>query len=331
MSYSILSTMWLPEDIISRYKDFRIDIPQPEITGKLPMDEVLKRLPDYDAVLIAGEKFDKAVIDQGLSGKMRVIGRHGVGCDAVDYAYAGSKGVAVINTPVAVTEPTAELTIAIMMAAARSVVKLDAATRREGCCIFPPSFGSMSSGLYGKTLGIIGFGRIGKAVAVKAHGLGMKIVYTDMITADPAFESRVGARKVSQEELLAMADVVSLHCPYLSENHHLINDETLSRMKPGAYLVNASRGKMVDEAALVAALKKGTIKGAALDVFEFEPEINNELLRMDNVVITPHVGTCCYEARHAMAVEALDGISSYLRGETPPNLFNAEFMVKLLH
>ncbi|MDR3077906.1 MAG: hypothetical protein LBV15_03980, partial [Planctomycetota bacterium] len=181
---------------------------------------------------------------------------------------------------------------------------------------------------YGKTLGIIGYGRIGKAVGVKAHGLGMKILYHDVISAPAEIEKAVGARKVALEELLKTADFVTVHCPYIPENHHLINEKTLSLMKPSAYLVNASRGKMVDEAALVRALKAKTIKGAALDVYENEPEINPDLFDLDNVVLMPHIGTWSYDSRVTMMHEALGGIREYLEGKTPANIFNKEDLDK---
>jgi lactate dehydrogenase-like 2-hydroxyacid dehydrogenase len=138
----------------------------------------------------------------------------------------------------------------------------------------------------------------------------------------------VGARKVGREELIRTADFVTIHCPYRPENHHLINDETLAMMKPTAYLINASRGRMVDEAALVRALKDKIIKGAALDVYEMEPEINPGLLDLENVVLAPHVGTWSYDARVAMMHETLTGIRSYLDGKTPFNIFNRDDLEK---
>jgi glyoxylate reductase len=205
---------------------------------------------------------------------------------------------------------------------ARRLTFLDKKLRHDKKCLPLPPYDDSSTRLYGKTLGIVGFGRIGQAVGVKAHGMGMKVIYSDVVPAPTETEKLIGARKVSLEELLKTADFVTVHCPYLPENHHLINDKTLALMKPTAYLVNASRGKMVNEAALVRALKAKIIKGAALDVYENEPEIHSDLLDMDNVVLVPHIGTWTYDSRVAMAHESLGGIRDYLNGQTPPNIFN---------
>jgi glyoxylate reductase len=324
MAPRILSTIWLPDEIVTEFSGrAELDFPRPPVTGVFSRSETLERLPDYDGVLIHGEKFDAGDIDRGLTGKLKVIGRHGVGCDSVDCDYAGAKGLPVVNTPNAVTEPTAELTIAIMLSAARGVVTLDRKTREAGRCGSIFSFDGACVGVYGKTLGIIGFGRIGKAVAAKAAGLGMKIVYSDPVAAPKEVEAKSGATRVELKDLFGMADVVTLHCPFVPENLHIINETSLASMKPSAILVNASRGKMVDEAALARALAAKAIRGAALDVYEFEPEITASLLAMDNVVLVPHVGTYTYEARLEMAREALSGMLAYLRGETPPNIFNA--------
>ena len=324
MKKKILATFWLPPEVVAATDDsFELIFPQEPVTGMTPFEETKKMLPEIDGVLILHELFSKEIIDLG-GARLKSIGRLGVGCDGVDYNYAGSKGVAVINTPNTVTQPTAELTIAIMLDIARCITRTDKQLRRDKKCVWPHSYDGIASSLYGKTLGIIGFGRIGKAVSVKAHGLGMKIIYADVVAAPKEAEDAVGAKKVEMEALLREADVVTVHCPYIPENHHLINEKTLKLMKPGAYLVNASRGKMVDEAALVAALKNKTIKGAALDVFEFEPEINQELMDLDNVVMVPHIGTWSQDARVAMAREVLDGMCEYLKGGNPPNIFNRD-------
>ncbi|NCB52682.1 MAG: hypothetical protein EOM54_12530 [Clostridia bacterium] len=321
----ILITFWIPDEVAEVYKDkVELIYPQERVSGKYTMEQTLALLPEVEGVLLGGEPFTPDVIDKGS--KLKVIGRLGVGCDAVDYIYAGKKGIPVINTPNAVTHPTAELTVSIMMSVARCIQTLDKKLRTDNKCVAPFNYETRSTGLYGKTLGIIGFGRIGKAVGEKGKGLGMKIIYSDVIPAPAEIEERLGATRVSTEELLKAADFVSVHCPYIPENHHLINEKTLAMMKPSAYLINASRGKMVDEAALVAALKKGTIKGAALDVYEFEPEINQDLIDLENVVLVPHVGTWSYDARIAMAYESLTGMCAVLRGESPFNVFNREYL-----
>jgi glyoxylate reductase len=321
MKKKIVINFWITPEVSSVLNDdFEVIFPEERIPGAYPRDHLKKLLPDADAVLLNDMKFDREMIDLGV--KLKAIGRSGVGCDSVDCEYAARQGIAVINSPAAVTQPTAELTIGIMLEVARRLTFLDKKLRHDKKCLPLPPYDGSSTRLYGKTLGIVGFGRIGQAVGVKAHGLGMKVIYSDVVPAPAETEKLVGARKVSLEELLKTADFVTVHCPYLPENHHLINDKTLALMKPTAYLVNASRGKMVDEAALVRALKAKTIKGAALDVYENEPEIHSDLLDMDNVVLVPHIGTWTYDSRVAMAHESLGGIRDYLNGQTPPNIFN---------
>jgi lactate dehydrogenase-like 2-hydroxyacid dehydrogenase len=324
----ILVEFWIPPEVNKTAgKSFSLVFPKEEITGQFSAAEVKSQLKEVEGFLAGGIKVDRGMIDAG-GGSLKVIGRHGVGCDSVDYIYAGEKGIPVINTPNAVTQPTAELSIAILLDTARNVTRLDKVLRKAKKCAAPPSFQLGSANLFGKTLGIIGFGRIGKAVGFKARGLGMKVIYSDPIKAPGDIEKQMETKQTPIAELLKASDFVTLHCPYIPENHHLINKKTLKLMKKTAFLVNASRGKMVDEAALVEALQNKIIAGAALDVYENEPAINPALLSMDNVVLVPHVGTWSYEARVAMAKEALEGMYAYLSGENPPNIFNREYLKK---
>jgi len=321
----IMIPFWIPQEVAEKVSnEFRLIYPKEKINGMMNIDEIKTTLPGVEGIMVAAEPFGRDLIDIGK--KLKVIGRIGVGYDNIDYKYAGKKGVGVINTPIAVQQPTAELTVAIMLAVARCVVDLDKKVRAKKKSVRLPLFDKSVTTLYGKTLGVIGFGRIGKAVGVKCHGLGMKIIYSDPVSADKEFEKSINATRVSTEELLRNADFVTIHCPYFPENHHLINKNTLKMMKPGSYLINASRGKMIDEQALVDALKDGIITGAALDVYEYEPEINAELLELDNVVLVPHVGTWNYDARIGMALESLDGICRFLKGEIPVNCVNKEYL-----
>jgi glyoxylate reductase len=321
----IMIPFWIPQEVTEKVSnEFQLIYPKEKINGIMNIDEIKTTLPGVEGIMVAAEPFGRDLIDIGK--KLKVIGRIGVGYDNIDYKYAGKKGVGVINTPIAVQQPTAELTVAIMLAVARCVVSLDKKIRAEKQSVRLPLFDKSATTLYGKTLGIIGFGRIGKAVGVKCHGLGMKIIYSDPVSADKEFEKSINAKRVSIEELLRDADFVTLHCPYFPENHHLINKNTLKMMKPGSYLINASRGKMIDELALVDALKDGIIAGAALDVYEYEPEVNAELLELDSVVLVPHVGTWNYDARIKMALESLESICRFLRGEIPVNCVNKEYL-----
>ncbi|MDR2521630.1 MAG: hydroxyacid dehydrogenase [Spirochaetaceae bacterium] len=324
MKKTIVSNFWLPEDVIQYAGgDFELVYPQEEISGHFGRDELLARLGEVDGVFVDLMPFDRQLIDAG-GRRLKVIGRLGVGCDSVDCVYAGSKGIAVINTPQAVTEPTAELALTLLLDAARNISRLDRLVRREGRCSSPALFLGGSSTVMGKTLGIVGLGRIGSALARKARGLGMRIVYASPRPASPDVCAALQAEWLPLETLLARADFVSLNCPYRPENLHLINEKTLALMKKSAFLINAARGKLVDEAALARAIKNGDICGAALDVFEDEPAIAKELLALDRVVLAPHIGTWCYDTRVAMAKEALDGMRAYLAGGSPPNVFNKD-------
>ncbi|MCL2001263.1 MAG: hypothetical protein FWG74_07495 [Planctomycetes bacterium] len=325
MKNKILITYWIPEELVDfMADDFDPVYPQEKPSGFFNVNEIQKRIPEFEVVLLAEQAFKKETIDLGT--KLKVIGRSGVGCDAVDCEYAGSKGIAVINAPTTVTQPTAELTIAIMMDVARCVTRMDKKIRQEKTCIKLPSYIQEATTLCGKTLGIIGFGRIGKAVGVKAKGLGMKVIYHDIAQIPKEAEAAADAKRVSREEVFRNADFVSLHIPYNPENHHLVNADVLALMQPSAYFVNAARGKVVEEASLIAALQNRKIKGAALDVYEFEPEISAALLEMDNVVLTPHMGTWTYDSRIEMVKEALIGTREYLKGEMPSNIFNLEHL-----
>lgn len=330
MKKKILIHFFIPEEVSNKVDDeVKLIYPRENKNQIMSIDMINEYLPQVEGILVSGlvfgKQFDKSLIDLGT--KLKVIGSFGVGYDNIDYKYAGKKGIGVVNTPIAVQHSTAELTVAIMLAVSRCVVSLDKKIRSENKSIQLPLFDKRATTLYGKTLGIIGFGRIGRAVGKKCHGLGMKIIYSDPVSANKEFEESINANRVSTEELLKNSDFVTLHCPYIPENHHLINKNTLKIMKPGSYLINASRGKMIDEQALVDALKKGIIVGAALDVYENEPEVNQGLINLENVVLVPHIGTWTYDVRMAMASEALDGMYQFIKNKIPKNCVNIDFLM----
>lgn len=296
----------------------QFDMPDEAIMRFSP-DDLKKRLEDYDALLVIGTKVDDDLMAAGK--KLRVIGNMGVGYDKIDVQAASRRKIWVVNTPFSVTQPTAELTIGLMISAARKIAAKDAELRNT-LTIVPQPIPRFAVSLYGKTLGIIGFGRIGRAVAVIAKALGMKIIYNDITPADDKTEQELGAVYTTRENLLMQSDVVSLHCPYFAENYHMMDTEQFALMKKGSFFINAARGKLYREDALIEALESGHLAGAALDVYEFEPRVNERLARLDNVVLTPHMGTMCYDARIAMLKEAIDGIASCLAGEWADNVVN---------
>jgi glyoxylate reductase len=261
------------------------------------------------ADVVGAELFDAA----GPS--LRAVANFGVGYDSVDVAEATRRGIVVSNTPDVLTEATAELTIALMLALLRRVVEGDRLVRRRDEWALAPTF-MLGEGLAGKTLGIVGLGRIGREVAWLAEAFGMRVVHTR--GAGPYEE-------LPLDRLLAEADVVSLHVPLTPETRHLIAARELALMRPGAVLVNVSRGPVVDEAALVDALVEGRIAGAALDVYEREPEVSTSLLELVNVVLSPHLGSATHAAREAMGMLCADALEAVLlRDELPANAVNPE-------
>jgi glyoxylate reductase len=236
-----------------------------------------------------------------------------------------------MNAPNATTEPTAELTITLILCLARRIINFNAFLKNRArcggisCFVYPFDSAPAPTPVHGKTLGIVGLGKIGKAVARKAKGLGMNIIYHDVRRLPTDIEEEAGVTYAPFTTLLKTADFITLHCMYTPGNHHMMDAEQFSMMKPSACFINAARGKLVNEKALAEVLKNRKIAGAALDVFEEEPQVTQELLEMENVLLTPHIGTSTHESRVYMAIEALDGIAAQLRGGESPTIVNREF------
>jgi glyoxylate reductase len=246
--------------------------------------------------------------------KLRLICNYAVGINNVDLEAAAARGITVCNTPDVLTEASADLTWALILSVTRHVLEGDRMTRAGEFKGWAPQL-LLGTELYGKTLGIVGLGRIGKAVARRARGFGLQVCYTGR-SEKPADESE-GARYVSLAELLRSSDLVCLHCPLTPETRHLLDAERLSWLKPSAYLINMARGPVVDEAALVAALREGRLAGAGLDVYEREPALEPGLAELDSVVLLPHLGSATRETRLAMAQIVADNIADLLAGRPP--------------
>lgn len=292
--------------------DWELTFPQNE---EMPREEIIRLLPEYDVLLTifhSHSPVDREIIDAGK--RLRLISNYGVGYNNIDTAYAREKGIAVTNTPRSVCNPTAELAMALMLALARRVAECDRRIRTEKESLWG-TMKNLGSSLENKTLGIVGMGNIGKNVARKAEAFGMRVIYYNRRTEVS------GYRRVPLDTLLQEADFVSLHTPLTTETRHLIGARELSLMKPTAMLINTARGAVIDETALADALKQKRIAGAALDVFENEPHVTDVLYRLDNVVLTPHVGTGTIDTRIAMAEEALANIRNFFQG-TPTNVVN---------
>lgn len=309
----------IPEEYYIDYvKDMQVAVPKEPLTcwTKEEAKEVIK---DADIFVCYHDfKMDQELIDCGE--KLAIIGNVGSGYDNVNWQYAKEKGIHVLNAPRSLIDATSEMTIALMMSICRGVVQYDRELRRD-LVMTRQLFFYRDMVLYGKTLGVIGMGRIGYRVAQKAAGLGMKIIYSNEFELSKELTDALGgAEYVSNEELLSRADVVTIHIPLIPATRHFIDAEKLALMKESAYLINAARGPIVEEKALIDALKNHRIKGAAIDVQEFEPNVNPELAALDNIVMTPHCCTNIAEVRVAMIHELLEGVRTLLNGEKPYNL-----------
>jgi glyoxylate reductase len=277
--------------------------------GALSHDQLISRVHGvHGLVCLMTDPIDRAVIDAATD--LRVISTVAVGYNNIDVVAARKRGIVVTNTPDVLTEATADLTWALILDITRRVSEGDRLVRRGAWKGWALDF-MLGAGLREKQLGIVGFGRIGKAVAVRAAPFGMRVVHA---TLRPG---AIDADAMPLDRLLATSDVVSLHCPLTPATTHLIDQAALARMKRSAYLINTSRGAVVDEAALAWALKNAMISGAALDVYEDEPNVHPELLRLENVVLVPHLGSATSETRVVMADLAVRNVLAVLSGQPP--------------
>ncbi|MEM0096009.1 MAG: glyoxylate reductase [Candidatus Bathyarchaeia archaeon] len=292
--------------------------------GPPPKDEIIRKARDVDAlVTLLSDKIDSEVFD--AAPKLKIIAQMAVGYDNIDVAEATKRGIYVTNTPGVLTETTADFAWALLMAIARRVVEADKYVRSGQWKVsWHPSM-MLGRDVHGATLGILGAGRIGTAVARRAKGFNMKIIYYDVIPMPPEVEKELGARRVDLDTLFREADFLSIHVPLTKETYHIVNEEKLRLMKKTAYIINTSRGPVVDEKALYKALKEGWIAGAALDVFEQEPTpMDNPLLKLDNIVVAPHIASASYETRSKMAEMVAENLVAFFEGRQPPNLVNPE-------
>lgn len=272
-------------------------------------DELLKEIGEYDALIVRSRtKVTPAVFEAGV--KLKVVGRAGIGVDNIDLNAAKAHGVRVVNSPLATTITVAELTLGLMLALVREIPRADSAMK-AGKWLKKELEGAE---LYGKTLGIVGFGRIGSAVADRARAFGMRIIAYDRLKAAEAITQR-GGEPVSWEQLLELSDVITLHLPLTNETKNMVDANAFARMKDGVYLVDAARGGIVDEEALLAALESGKVAGAALDVFTTEPPGVTALVSHPRVICTPHIGAQTQEAQARAGYDIATEIIAALKGE----------------
>jgi len=277
-------------------------------------DELIKQVKTANGILcMLADRIDRELMDKAPY--LKVVSNYAVGVDNVDVAYATKKGITVTNTPGVLTETTAELTWALIFAVARRIAEADRFVRKGEFWIWSPAL-LLGRNINGKTLGIIGCGRIGQTVGLKAPAFGMKVLYYNR-SRQPDFEAKTGAMKTSLSALLKQSDFVCLHLPLTTQTKHFIGAKELKLMKPTAFIINMSRGPIVDENALTQALKTKTIAGAGLDVYEKEPVVHPELLKLDNVTLLPHLGSATVETRTQMAIIAMENLLAVLEGRKP--------------
>ena len=288
----------------------------------MPRDEILRNLSDKDGLLCTiTEDVDSELLNIGSS--LQMIANFAVGFDNIDVSACSERGIWVSNTPGVLTDATADLTFALILSVARRVVEGDKRLRAGEWKSFVP-FLFLGTEVHDKTLGIIGLGQIGTAVARRAAGFGMTVLYHKRRRIIESEEKALGVRYVDFDELLQQSDFVSIHVPLNENTHHLIGANELDMMKSSAYLINASRGPVVNESALVDALRMERIAGAALDVYENEPALALGLTDLQNVVLLPHIGSATMETRRAMASLAVNNLLIGLRGHIPPNCLNPQ-------
>jgi glyoxylate reductase len=312
MAKTVLISNVLPAEAVQLIpRDFSVDLNDSD--QPLPKPELIRRLRGKDALIChIISTVDEEVM--AAAPALKVISNVAVGFNNIDVAAARRRGIVVTNTPDVLTETTADFAWALLMAAARRVVEADAFARSGQWTRWQWDL-LWGHDVHGKTLGIIGFGRIGRAVARRALGFGMRVLYHDAVRADAAAERELRASYADRDTLLRESDFVSLHTLYIPETRHLIDERALHLMKKTAILVNAARGPIVDEAALVKALTEGWIAGAGLDVFEEEPKIHPGLLPLKNLVVAPHIASASGETRLAMATLAVRNCLAVLEGK----------------
>ena len=299
---------------------FQVDYWKPP--ERIARDELLKRVADKDGlVCLLTEKVDEELLT--AAPKLRIAATVSVGYDNIDVAACTKHKVVATNTPGVLDDTTADFAWTLLMAVARRLLEGDA-WMRSGTWPGWDLDQLVGGDIWGKTLGILGFGRIGRGVARRAQGFQMRVLYNDAVRAPADVEKELNAEFVDRDRLFRESDFISLHVPLLPDTRHLISKENLEKMKRTAFLVNTSRGPVVDEGALAEALENKKIAGAALDVFEHEPKVHPALLTRKDVILTPHIASASLDTRTKMAVIAANNVVALFQGRRPPNALNAD-------
>jgi len=288
-------------------------------------DEMIKAVQSAEVLVPTVTDTVDAEIINAAGDQLKLIANFGAGVDHIDLNAAHERGIVVTNTPGVLTEETADLTMALILAVPRRIFQGEKQLRAGEWDGWSPT-GLMGHSIQGKRLGIIGMGRIGRAVAKRANAFGMSVHYHNRSQLPAAVEQALEATYWDElDQMLRRMDVVSVNCPLTSETHHLLNRDRLGMMQRKAYVINTSRGEVIDEAALADLIEDGTISGAGLDVYENEPDVNEKLLQQDSAVLIPHMGSATFEARIAMGDKVLINIQTFVHGHTPPDKIISEF------
>jgi glyoxylate reductase len=293
-----------------------------------PYEELMRRGPNNDYIYsLLTDNIDARFLEACAGGtpSLKMVANMAVGFNNVDVDAATRLGIAVSNTPGVLSDTTADLAFALLMASARRIPEAERYLRAGKYTGWGPLL-FCGAEVHHSTLGLIGAGRIGKIVAKRASGFEMKVLYYDVYRMSPEDEATYQLTYMPMDDVLKRADFVSVHTPYMPSTHHLIGEREFGLMKPSAILINTARGPIVDEKALVKALQSGTIAGAGLDVFENEPAVEPELMTVENVVILPHIASASLKTRTLMATMASDNIVAHFHGERPPNIVNPEVL-----
>lgn len=313
----IVVTGKIPEVALEKLKKSHEVISWGEETP-ISRDEMLKRVSGANVIVsLLTEKIDEEVLTSA-GNDLKAVCNVAVGYNNIDVAACKNRNVLITNTPGVLTDATADIAMALILMTTRRLSEGERVIRNQDPWAWG-MFYMLGSSIQNQTLGIVGMGQIGIATALRAKSFGMKIIYTRRNRLDEKIEKELSAQYVSLDELLQQSDIVSLHCPYSTETHHLISDAQLSKMKKTSYLINTARGPIVNEEALANALINKTIAGAGLDVYENEPKVNEKLLKLDNVVLLPHLGSATVETRTAMATTAANNALEILSGNKPLN------------
>lgn len=322
MKQKVLITGKIPPIAYQMLKE-KFDVTMHQELTPLSKEEIINLVADKDALLpILSDSIDAHVINAAPG--LKIIANYGAGFNNIDVPLATTKGIPVTNTPVVSTNATAELTLGLILSVARRIVEGDKITREGKFTGWAPLY-HLGYELTDKRLGIIGMGNIGRAVAKRALAFGMEIVYFDKFPLSEQQEQELNCRFMPLEELIPTSDFITLHVNYDPSLHHLIGKKELDSMKSSAYFINAARGPLMDEAALLEALRTKAIAGAGLDVYEFEPKITAGLEKLDNVVLTPHIGNATVEARGEMSKIAAQNIIEVLEGREPISCVNPSY------